>query len=212
MPRHENTAPRSDGLRRCPAVAASGAPCTRLGRSSGWCWQHVPVEVPAPTLDAEGAALVRTTTGVVFRVDVADYAGVARYRWTLSRSGYPRRWVLLEGRKPRSIEIQRHILGLTFGDGLIGDHINGDVLDNRRVNLRAVTAAENAQNCRALIGYRGVRYDRRDKRWIAAADVNRTRHYIGRFDTEAEAAAAVHSWRLQNMPGYIDRPEARRSA
>lgn len=199
------TAPRP-----CRATSAAGHPCSRPTRSDGWCWQHIPTVLPAPITDESGAAVITAKCGTTFRVDLADYEDVASHRWTLDKMGYPRRWVLLSDRKPRSISIQRHILGLAAGNPLCADHINADILDNRRSNLRAVTRAENAQNVRASRGHRGV--FRHRARWRAEATVNQVTYRIGSYATELEAAEAVHHWRLQNMPGYVDRPAARRTA
>lgn len=204
--RHDNT-----GRDTCGTPVGSGVPCSRLARIDGRCWQHVPKQLPPPMLDEDGAALIPTASGVTFRIDVEDYASVAQFSWTISRQGYPRRWVLLSGRRPRSIEIQRHILGLDVGDPRFGDHINGDLLDNRRCNLRAVTRAMNAQNVRATHGFRDATRTPYGT-WEAVANVNGRRHFIGTYATEAEAGEAAHQWRLLHMPGYVDRPEARRAS
>lgn len=42
--------------------------------------------------------------------------------------------------------MHRFLLGLKPGDKRVGDHINGDTLDNRRKNLRACTASEHSIN------------------------------------------------------------------
>jgi hypothetical protein len=73
--------------------------------------------------------------------------------------------------------LHRWILGLRTGDGRIGDHVNGDQLDNRRANLRAVSPRGSNENLRGFgrSGYRGVYQTRRwpmdgigQVRWSAA--------------------------------------------
>lgn len=207
MGRHDNT-----GRDTCDVIAGSGVPCSRLGRIDGRCWQHIPKVLPPPTLDETGAAVITTASGHAFRIDVEDYTSVAQFSWTLSPQGYPRRWVLMSGRRPRSIEIQRHLLDLGLGDPRVGDHINGDILDNRRCNLRVVDRFMNAQNSRAWKGYRGAIWNASKGNWRAVARVNGKRHYLGNYATEAEAGEAAHQWRLLHMPGYVDRPDARRAS
>ena len=46
----------------------------------------------------------------------------------------------------KTLYLHRLIMGLTPGDGLEVDHLNGNGLDNRRENLRVVTHAQNHQN------------------------------------------------------------------
>lgn len=76
------------------------------------------------------------------------------------------------------------------------DHINGDKLDNRWVNLRECTKAQNAQNraklCtrRAWSKHMGVSYSKKRSNWFASIDVNKKRIYLGSFETEEEAAKA----------------------
>lgn len=98
--------------------------------------------------------------------------------------------------------VHRYLLGLKRGDGLLGDHINGDRLDNRLSNLRIATHQSNAGNRRALSssGYRGV--VRSGNRWVAQGKVNQRTHYLGTYDTAEEAAQVSHEWRTRNLPGY----------
>lgn len=78
------------------------------------------------------------------------------------------------------------------------DHINGDKLDNRIVNLRAATRSENAWNQRAAhagsrSNHLGVSYDdsaRTKKPWRAKITAHNVTHWLGRFKTEEEAAEA----------------------
>lgn len=74
------------------------------------------------------------------------------------------------------------------------DHINGIRDDNRFVNLREATRAQNMANSRRLhsntSGFKGVSFDKRDGRWRAYIRGNQRRHHLGSFDTPEEAHAA----------------------
>lgn len=77
--------------------------------------------------------------------------------------------------------------------GKVADHVNRNVLDNRRGNLRWATVSENNRN-RAMragfSGHRGVQVGRRLGTWEAFIVVDGRRTYLGRFASEADAAAA----------------------
>lgn len=78
-------------------------------------------------------------------------------------------------------------------DGVI-DHINGDATDNRIVNLRVATQAQNSANqgkqCRNTSGYKGVYWDKRRSKWMAQIGVQGRYKYLGRYDTAEEAHEA----------------------
>ena len=85
------------------------------------------------------------------------------------------------------------------------DHINCNGLDNRRVNLRWCTTAENAQhrlgpNRNSKSGVRGVSFERDTNRWRAAVKLNGTIVWRERFKTLEEAAEAVAATRARLMP------------
>src|SRR5690348_9287785 len=74
-------------------------------------------------------------------------------------------------KKTKRIGLHRWIMN--DPEGLVVDHINNDTLDNRKMNLRVVTIQQNSQNRAGVSsnntsGYRGVRYDKRSKKWISA--------------------------------------------
>lgn len=97
----------------------------------------------------------------------------------------------------RRTRVHRLAFALHHGRWPVGevDHINGDRSDNRACNLREATRAQNAANvparCDSRAGVKGIRFDPRLGRWIAAITAGRRRMHIGVFDT-AEAAHAAY--------------------
>lgn len=130
-------------------------------------------------------------------VDDVD-AAVANARWYKGNDGYARR--KFEGRVQL---LHRHLLGLTPGDTRIGDHINGDRLDNRRTNIRIADRRTNSQNRRVMSasGFRGVTWHKRAKKWQAAVKLDDRNHYLGLFETAEAAAEAAAEFRRTWMPG-----------
>lgn len=72
------------------------------------------------------------------------------------------------------------------------DHINGNRSDNRLVNLRACTQAENVRNCPVRkhnrLGVKGVQ--KWGNKFTASIRLNGKVNRLGTFETIAEAAAA----------------------
>lgn len=91
------------------------------------------------------------------------------------------------------------------------DHINGDSLDNRKVNLRICTHAENLRNVKTRCGkkgsvYKGVRVDNTcvHRRWRAQATFNGKLIHIGHFATE-EIAAEAYNRKAEELFGDFAR-------
>lgn len=139
----------------------------------------------------------------LFAVVDEEDADLVELRWSLSRNGYARhsRWV--DGRA-RDYLMHRLVLGLEHGDGTIVDHRNGDRLDNRRANLRIVTAAGNARNRRSRTGsssrFVGVTWHARAGRWQAQVKRDGRTRYLGLHPTEEDAAQAVAAY-LEELEG-----------
>jgi len=77
--------------------------------------------------------------GLHAKVDPEDYLRVSRYSW------YYRHGYALSEINGKEMRMHRFITG-TIEDDIVVDHINRDRLDNRRSNLRELTAKENANN------------------------------------------------------------------
>jgi hypothetical protein len=124
-------------------------------------------------------------------VDDAEYERLSRHKWRCDDEGYVRS-DLREGGTKRTMFMHRVVMNAPKGVEV--DHINGDILDNRRVNLRLCTRQQNSTNLRrparnTQSAYRGVRY--RSGRWEARIQQKPSGNiFLGAFDTEEEAARA----------------------
>ena len=136
-------------------------------------------------------------------IDGADADLVGDLRWFLGNTGYAEKRV-----NRRVVSIHRMILGLTYDDGLEGDHINRDRLDNRRANLRIVTKGQNSQNKGSQPGstsaYRGVSWSKRSCAWIVQVMTGRKNHRFGPFSDEHEAGRVAKEARARLMPYSVN--------
>lgn len=91
--------------------------------------------------------------------------------------------------------VHRMILGLTDSKIKV-DHINGNKLDNRKSNLRIATTQQNGMNRTKIkkftSKYKGVGWNKRNKKWRAIIYLNNKCIYIGAYKTELEAAKAYN--------------------
>lgn len=116
-----------------------------------------------------------------FWFDTAQIDIVEKYHWQEDKDGYA---ISPKGQR-RSVRFHRLALGLTLGDGLLVDHINGDVRDNRRCNLRRCNHAENSRHRRGVKGYRKTAFGT----YQATILIDGKRVTLGCYDTSEEAQA-----------------------
>jgi hypothetical protein len=145
-------------------------------------------------------AVIELTRGYVALVDDEDAEWLRRFSWSAEvqkprRDGHRRvyaRRAEWDGKRQRYISMHRDIMGRPVGVQV--DHINGDGLDNRRVNLRLATHAQNQFNQRSTRGtsrYKGVCWDARSSIWRAQIwTPGRRSITLGYFDDELAAARA----------------------
>lgn len=116
-------------------------------------------------------AEIQLRNGGVAVVDSADLDWLSQWSWSRQRSAVAEeRWYAKrsEYRNGRSATIYMHREILNPPPGFVPDHINRDGLDNRRVNLRVATSAQNtrlAVHRPTISGYRGVKPYR--GKWVA---------------------------------------------
>lgn len=128
-----------------------------------------------------------------------DFAGLLIYRWRRNKAGY-----VYRRSKGRMIYLH-HVVMPELPAAMVRDHINRDKLDNRRLNLRAVTHAINTQNCNARkttgSGIRGVCWDRTHRLWIARVQGSKGRAIVSKyFKNIDEAEAFVKEQRKRIYP------------
>lgn len=125
-------------------------------------------------------------------VDREDYEFLSRFDWKAVRNGnlyYARRYVSLAKKK-------QYVHHLITGFNIV-DHRNGNGLDNRKSNLREASKTSNSLNkCKTnsvtTSNYKGVMLivGKRTTRWQASIKKQGKVFYLGRFDTEINAALA----------------------
>lgn len=128
-------------------------------------------------------------------VSPEDEGLVFAYRWHIDARRDPTgrtrpRRIRTNGRLPNGRRMfALHQLVMGFPPGLI-DHINGDVFDNRRENLRLANKSGNRANAKPNGDRRFKGVTRNRHRWEACLFRDGKRRYLGLFPTEEAAALA----------------------
>lgn len=131
-----------------------------------------------------------TNTAKTATIDKELYKLVLRHKFYLcSTSGYvftTDRGGLKQGRQKAL-----HWFVLPKEKGLVTDHINGDKLDNRLINLRYCTNNENVRNRKvqtnSTSGIPGVTHRGRWNAWRVRVKLDGIRYHIGDYKDKLEA-------------------------
>lgn len=137
------------------------------------------------------------TQGEFAVVDPEDYERLSKCKWYLIKSPtgmYAARWQRLPGKNKRKrIWMHREVIDVPAN--MVCDHINRMGLDNRKVNLRPATVSQNLCNrpkrkTRTLSKYKGLEWDKIQRKWKVRIQLNGLKTYIGSFKSEIDAARA----------------------
>ena len=119
-------------------------------------------------------------------VDDEDYEWLNSYRWCFD-GRYAQRRNKIEGH----VRMHMLIMQPEYGKGV--DHINGNPLDNRRINLRVCSQWDNSKNMAKHFDgrsrYKGLTSTKSGK-WFARINYKYKHISVGLFDDEVEAAKA----------------------
>lgn len=130
-------------------------------------------------------------------VDAADYPAVKDYRWFIAPTNGPCVMSHAPDRKSQDIAVTMHRFLLNAPREMRVDHIDGDRLNNRRLNLRLITQSQKSSRSRSakhgrISRFRGVHLNRNCyvKKWTALITFNKQPISLGYYATEEEAARA----------------------
>lgn len=129
---------------------------------------------------------IKLSKGKFSIVDNSDYERLSKHKWSYNSDG---KAVRTEYPSNRQIPMAREIMG--FPKGLDVDHINGNRLDNRRINLRSITHSQNCLNIHKE-GYKGIEHRPKKKRnqWISYITFRHRKIHIGCHPSKVKAAKA----------------------
>lgn len=133
--------------------------------------------------------------------DIANKFGNGNGRWCARLNNQRRKFYFQKAHQGKIYELHRLIVGAKKGDYV--DHINGNTLDNRSINLRICTNGANLRNAKLRkgnpSGARGVGWDKVTQSWTAQIKVNYRRIWLGRHKTlksaiQARKQAEIKYW------------------
>ncbi len=130
-----------------------------------------------------------------FLMDGEDYPIILGRHLTLSGGGNGQRYVYVVATWPSRSNVALHRLVMRAPKGMQVDHINGDRLDNRKSNLRLVSAKQNRRNMatwstKKSSKYKGVHFCNTTNKFKARIVVDYKKKFIGSYDDEVAAALA----------------------
>lgn len=152
---------------------------------------------------------LKLTQGKVALLDDEDEGLVIPYRWCaihnhgnwygIANIPHPK----YSGRS-LSLQLHRLILGLGYTDPQKVDHRDGDGLNNQKSNLRVADSQQNSWNRRGNRNttsiYKGVswhQFKSGNGKWRGQLTIDGTKHRLGLFDVEEDAARACDKLMLE---------------
>lgn len=147
--------------------------------------------------------------GNEFWFDLDDYAKIKNYYWKQYNNGY---FVASyrENGKTKTLQLHRLILGIQNEDWhkIVADHINGNVYDNRKENLRIANRSQNCSNITIrknnTSGKTGVSWCKSKNRWGVAINDRPGHHkHIGYYTNYQEAVSAREKAELDYYGEFV---------
>ncbi len=142
------------------------------------------------------------TYGLSALVDNEDFKILKKFSWHAVKRN--QRWYAArkDGWKGPSYYMHREIMKAPKGIDVA--HWDGDGLNNRRENLKLKTRRDNLRGfCRKKAGatskFRGVCWDSTEEKWLAQIKTSEKNKYLGRFDSELDAAHAYNKAAIEHF-------------
>ena len=126
-------------------------------------------------------------------IDDEDKNAISNYNWQVNDYSSERIYFYVYKRenqnKRKKIYLHRFIMKAVGGN--IVDHINGNTLDCRKINMRITDRTGNARNSRIgknnISGYKGVSWAKNARKWRVRIMFENKYKHIGYFETKEEA-------------------------
>ncbi len=128
-------------------------------------------------------------------IDLEDINKIKDYKWSKTVNGYI---------NCSSPFLALHRIIVACPKGKFVDHINHNTLDNRKSNLRIVTAQQNNMNSKS----KGISYNKSKKKWQPQLMCNRKQIWLGRYETKEEAINVRKEAEIKYFGEYRYRGEA----
>jgi hypothetical protein len=126
--------------------------------------------------------------------DIEDYDKIMKHDWYVVKiaNKFYVYTGIVNNKKNTTLKMHRLIMDNPLNMDI--DHINGNGLDNRKVNLRICSRAQNSRNQgikkNNTSGYKGVSYRKDRKKWRSYIVLNNKQFNLGHHSTAIEAAKA----------------------
>lgn len=144
--------------------------------------------------------IINTRKSESIIIDADDYDRVSRHLWHIN-SGY-----VMSKIQNKKVLLHRFILNYYGKDDV--DHINGNALDNRKINLRICSHIENMRNSKRYsnnkTGYKGVHTY--GNRFAVSIRINKKLKHLGYFD-DVESASLAYENKAKEVFGEFYRDE-----
>jgi hypothetical protein len=137
--------------------------------------------------------LIPLTQGHFAIVDDEDYEWLSKWKWCYGRQyntnyGYAKRAYRRDG---KLISVTMHRLIANTPNGCDTDHINGNTLDNRKVNIRVCNRSLNQHNRgkqkNNISGFKGVSFHKKVHKFQTQIQHNGIKYHLGYFSDPREA-------------------------
>lgn len=143
---------------------------------------------------------------VPMKVDDYDYEMLSKHRWCFDSHGYPMTGRKVDGKHKN---YWAHKVIMECPESMTIDHIDRDVLNNQRSNLRIASKAENARNRKMhrgnTSGYKGVSWKAKNKKWQAQITKDGKGKYLGLFSSPIDASNAYQEAAKELFGEYASR-------
>ena len=144
-----------------------------------------------------------TSNNEEFLFDLEDYEKIKDNCWCVSGNGYI--VAPIRGDRTKQVSLSRTIMGVTDNEKDV-DHINHNLRDNRKLNLRIVTRTQNNMN-RTLqsnntSGVAGVTFHKDRNKWCARITINKQTINLGLFVNFQDAVEARRKAEIEYFGEY----------